>query len=160
MHFDTYAGIVDQIEHSCVWMSLYSWGEPFLNPQIDRFIAYAHEKRIATIMSSNLNKPLTPEMAEHLVRSGLDVLIVSLDGTTQEVYQVYRVNGYLDRVLDNIRLLVQKRAELGSVTPVLEWQFIVMRHNEHQVEEARRMAQDLGVDMFTPKRGGLPPRGG
>ena len=156
MHFDTYARVVDQIEDSCVWLSLYSWGEPFLNPQIDRFIAYAHQKRIATIVSSNLNKPLTPEMAERLVRSGLDVLIVSLDGTTQDVYQVYRVNGHLDRVLDNIRLLVQKRAELGSATPVLEWQFIVMRQNEHQVEEARRMAQDLGVDLFTPKRVDFP----
>ena len=156
MHFDTYARVVDQIEDSCVWLSLYSWGEPFLNPQIDRFIAYAHEKRIATIVSSNLNKPLTPEMAERLVRSGLDVLIVSLDGTTQDVYQVYRVNGHLERVLDNIRLLTQKRAELGSTTPVLEWQFIVMRHNEHQVEEARGMAEELGVDLFTPKRVDFP----
>ena len=156
MHFDTYARVVDQIEDSCVWLSLYSWGEPFLNPQIDRFIAYAHEKRIATLVSSNLNKPLTPEMAERLVRSGLDVLIVSLDGTTQDVYQVYRVNGHLDRVLDNIRLLVEKRAELGSATPVLEWQFIVMRQNEHQVEEARRIAQQLGVDLFTPKRVDFP----
>ena len=139
-----------------MWLSLYSWGEPFLNPQIDRFIAYAHQKRIATIVSSNLNKPLTPEMAERLVRSGLDVLIVSLDGTTQDVYEVYRVNGHLDRVLENIRLLTRKRAELGSATPVLEWQFIVMRHNEHQVEEARRMAQELGVDLFTPKRVDFP----
>ena len=156
MHFDTYARIVDQIEHSCVWLSLYSWGEPFLNPQIDRFITHAHEKRIATIVSSNLNKPLTPEMAERLVRSGLDVLIISMDGISQDVYQVYRINGHLERVLDNIRLLVQKRAELGSGTPVLEWQFIVMRQNEHQVEEARRMAQDLGVDAFTPKRVDFP----
>ena len=156
MHFDTYARVIDQIEHSCVWLSLYSWGEPFLNPQIDRFIAYAHEKRIATLVSSNLNKPLTPEMAERLVRSGLDVLIISLDGITQDVYQVYRVNGHLDRVLDNIRLLVQKRAELGSTTPLLEWQFIVMRHNEHQVEEARRMAGALGIDLFTPKRVDFP----
>ena len=107
-------------------------------------------------MSSNLNKPLTPEMADRLVRSGLDVLIVSLDGTTQDVYQVYRVNGHLERILDNIRLLVQKRAELGSTTPVLEWQFIVMRHNEHQVEEARGMADELGVDLFTPKRVDFP----
>ena len=156
MHFDTYARVVDQIEDSCVWLSLYSWGEPFLNPQIDRFIAYAHEKRIATLVSSNLNKPLTPEMAERLVRSGLDVLIISMDGITQDVYQVYRVNGHLDRVLDNIRLLVQKRAELGSATPVLEWQFIVMRHNEHQVEDARRMAGELGIDQFTPKRVDFP----
>ena len=151
MHFDTYASTVNQIKDYCIWLSLYSWGEPFLNREIDRFIAYAHEKRIATIVSSNLNKPLTPEMAERLVQSGLDVLIVSLDGTTQDVYEVYRVTGHLDRVLDNLRLIVETRKRLGSKTPFLEWQYIVMRQNEHQVDDAKRMAEELGVDTITFK---------
>ncbi len=156
MHFDTYTSTVDQIKDYCVWLSLYSWGEPFLNRDIDRFIAYAHERRIATIVSSNLNKPLTPEMAERLVKSGLDVLIVSLDGTTQDVYEVYRVTGHLDRVLDNLRLIGETRKRLGSKTPFLEWQYIVMRQNEHQVEEAKRMAVELGVDTITFKRVDFP----
>ena len=151
MHFDTFAKTIDEVKDHCIWLSLYSWGEPFLNRDIDRFVSYAHKSNIATIISSNLNKPLTPEMAERLIRSGLDVLIISLDGTTQDVYEVYRVAGHLDRVLDNIRLLTKKRAELGSTTPFLEWQFIVMRQNEHQVEEARQVAQELGVDAITFK---------
>jgi MoaA/NifB/PqqE/SkfB family radical SAM enzyme len=151
MHFDTFTSTVDQMKDYCIWLSLYSWGEPFLNKDIDRFIAYAHEKRIATIVSSNLNKPLTPEMAERLIKSGLDVLIISLDGTTQDVYEVYRVTGHLDRVLENLRLIVETRKRLGSKTPFLEWQYIVMRQNEHQVENARRMAQEMGVDTITFK---------
>lgn len=151
MHFDTYKSTVDQIKDYCIWLSLYSWGEPFLNRDVDRFIAYAHEKRIATIVSSNLNKPMTPAMAERLVKSGLDVLIVSLDGTTQDVYEVYRVTGHLDRVLDNLRLILETRKRLGSKTPFLEWQYIVMRQNEHQVEDAKRMAEELGVDTITFK---------
>ncbi len=156
MHFNTFASIVDQIKGYCVWLSLYSWGEPFLNREIDRFIAHAHERRIATIVSSNLNKPLTPEMAERLIRSGLDVLIVSLDGTTQDVYEVYRVTGHLERVMDNLRLIVETRKRLGSKTPFLEWQYIVMRQNEHQVEDAKRMAEELGVDTITFKRVDFP----
>ena len=156
MHFDTFKRTVDQIRDYCIWLSLYSWGEPFLNKEIDKYVAYAHDADIATIISSNLNKPLTPGMAERLIRSGLDVLIISLDGTTQEVYEVYRVGGYLDRVLDNVKLLVEKRKELGYTTPRLEWQFIVMRQNEHQISEARRMARELGVDDIVFKKVDFP----
>lgn len=156
MHFDLFKKLIDEIKDYCIWLSLYSWGEPFLNKEIDRYVAYANEANVATVMSSNLNKPLTPEMAESLIRSGLDALIISLDGTTQEVYQVYRVGGHLDRVLDNIRLLVQKKVELGYSTPYLEWQFIVMRQNEHQIPEARRMAKELGVDDLVFKKVDFP----
>ena len=97
MHFETYTKTIDQIKDYCVWLSLYSWGEPFLNRRIHEFVAYAHQNRIATIMSTNLNKPLTPEMADNIIKSGLDVMIVSLDGVTQEVYEKYRVGGRLDR---------------------------------------------------------------
>ena len=156
MHFDLYKETVEQIKKYCIWLSLYSWGEPFLNKEIDKYVAYAHQSNIGTVISSNLNKPLTPEVTERLIRSGLDVLIVSLDGTTQEVYEIYRVGGYLDRVLDNIKLLAQKKKEMGSKTPYLEWQFIVMRQNEHQIPEARRMAKELGVDGIVFKKVDFP----
>ncbi len=156
MHFGLFQRTIDQIKDHCIWLSLYSWGEPFLNKEIDKYVAYAHEANLATIISSNLNKPLTPEMAESLIRSGLDTLIISLDGVTQDVYEVYRVAGHLDRVLDNIKLLVEKKRELRSKTPYLEWQYIVMRQNEHQIPEARRMAKELGVDGVIFKKVDFP----
>ncbi len=153
MNYELFTEIVDQIKHSCLWLTLYSWGEPFLNQRIHEYIAYAHKQKIATIISSNLNKPLTPEMAEQVVRSGLDVMIVSLDGVTQEVYEIYRVAGHLDRVLDNLRLLDETKRRLGSETPYIEWQFIVMKQNEHQLDEARELAGTLGVDSLVFKKG-------
>ena len=156
MHFDVFKKTIDQIKDNCIWLSLYSWGEPFLNREIDQYIAYANKNNITTMISSNLNRRLTPDLAERLVRSGLDVLIVSLDGTTQEVYQVYRVGGRLERVLDNIKLLDETRKRLGSKTPYIEWQFIVMRQNEHQIPEARRLANELGVDGIVFKKVDFP----
>ena len=156
MHFDLYKKTIDEVKDYCIWLSLYSWGEPFLNNRIDQYIAYAHKANIATMISSNLNKPLTRDMAERLVLSGLDTLIISLDGTTQDVYQVYRVGGHLNRVLDNIKLLVQVRNDLGYKTPYFEWQFIVMRQNEHQVSEAQQLAAELGVDNIVFKRVDFP----
>ena len=156
MHYDTYTKTIDQIKDYCVWLSLYSWGEPFLNRRIHEFVAYAHRNKIATIMSSNLNKPLTHEMAENIIKSGLDVLIVSLDGVTQEVYETYRVGGRLDRALDNLKLLVQKKRELGFTTPHVEWQFIVMRQNENQMEDAKVLAAEIGVDSLIFKNVDFP----
>ena len=83
-------------------------------------------------------------------------MIVSLDGLTQDVYETYRVNGHLDRVLDNLRLLDRKKRELGSKTPHIEWQFIVMRQNEHQLEEARVLAGELGIDSLVFKKVDFP----
>ena len=156
MDFDLFTELVDQIKNSCMWLTLYSWGEPFLNQRIHEYIEYAHDKKIATIISSNLNKPLTPEMAEQVIRSGLDVMIVSLDGVTQDVYEVYRVTGHLDRVLANLHLLDEKKRELGSKTPYIEWQFIVMKQNEHQLEEAKVLATELGVDSLVFKKVDFP----
>ena len=156
MDFDLFTKVVDQIKHSCLWLTLYSWGEPLLNQRIHEYIEYAHKQKIATIISSNLNKPLTPLITEQVIRSGLDVMIVSLDGITQDVYEVYRVNGHLDRVLENLRLLDQKKRELGSKKPYIEWQFIVMRQNEHQLDEAKVLAGELGVDSLVFKKVDFP----
>ena len=156
MHFDTFARLIDEIKDYCVWLTLYSWGEPFLNKEIDRFLAYAHQASIATTISTNLNKPLTPDMAQRIIQAGLDTLIVSIDGTTQEVYEQYRVGGWLDRVLANLKLLVDTKQRLRSRTPYIEWQFIVMRQNQHQIPEARAMAREIGVDAIVFKKVDFP----
>ena len=156
MDYELFKDTIDQIHQSCMWLTLYSWGEPFLNPHIHDFVGYAHRRGIGTIISTNLNKPLNETMAENIIRSGLDIMIISLDGTTQEVYQQYRVNGLLSRVTANIELLARKKRQLGMQTPRLEWQFIVMRQNEHQIPEARRMAERLGVDSIVFKKVDFP----
>ena len=156
MHFDTFKKTVDEIKGHTIWLSLYSWGEPLLNKQLPRFIRYAHQSRIATVISTNLSLKLTPEKVEELVRSGLDIMIVSLDGVTQEVYEKYRVRGKLDLVLENIKLIAEKKRELGTRDPYIEWQFIVMKQNEHQIPEARRLARELGVDQIIFKKVDFP----
>ena len=156
MHFDTFRKTIDEIKDYVIWLSLYSWGEPLLNKQISKFISYAHQANISTIISTNLSLPLPPEKVEAIVRSGLDVMIISLDGVTQEVYEKYRVKGKLPLVMDNIRLFVQKKKELGYKTPYLEWQFIVMKQNEHQIPEAQRLARELGVDRIIFKKVDFP----
>jgi len=80
------------------------------------------------------------------VESGLDRIIISIDGTTQETYESYRVGGQLQKVLEGTRNLVKWRKQLNSKTPHIIFQFLVVKPNEHQIEEVERIAKEIGVD--------------
>jgi len=108
-------------------------------------VGYAASKKIYTATSTN-GHYLDEANARRTVESGLDRLIISIDGTTQDVYQQYRVGGKLEKVLAGTRQIVKWKRELKSRTPFVIFQFLVVRPNEHQMEDVRRLARDLGVD--------------
>jgi radical SAM protein with 4Fe4S-binding SPASM domain len=89
---------------------------------------------------------MSESIAREVIESGLDQLIISIDGATQEVYEQYRIHGNLDRVLAGTRTLVQQKKVMRSETPHIVFQFLVVAPNEHQIPEVLKMAQDLGVD--------------
>jgi radical SAM protein with 4Fe4S-binding SPASM domain len=91
-----------------------------------------------------------------LIKSGLEYLVVSLDGTTQEVYSKYRIGGSLDKVLQNLTNIINKKKSLKSKRPFIEWQFLVMKQNCHQIDYAKRMAKEIGVDLIRFIPVGLP----
>jgi radical SAM protein with 4Fe4S-binding SPASM domain len=146
MRFERFKIIIDNLAPNLYEVNLHNWGEPLLNLDVFKMIEYAQHKNIGTNMSTNLNTPRETDM-ENLVRSNLEYLIVSLDGTTDDVYKKYRRRGDFKLVMSNLRKLVEIRQSLNRKTPVIEWQFIVMKHNIHQVEDARRIAKQIGVDF-------------
>jgi radical SAM protein with 4Fe4S-binding SPASM domain len=143
--------IVGQIAPYAYRVELYNWGEPLLHPDIFQMIAYVRERRISTGLSSNLNH-LDPAMARQLVESGLSQLVVSIDGATQDSYAVYRRGGKLEKVLENLQLLVDTRRSLKRSTPFIIARMLVGKHNEHEVEAVRTMVYGTGVDGFTTGR--------
>lgn len=146
MSFGNFQEIVERLAPYLVKLILYNWGEPFLHSDIIPMIDYAHRKKIATVISSNLN--IMPEGgAEALVRSGLDDLIISCDGLTQETYEVYRRGGKLEKVLANLHAISEARKKMKSRTPVIEFQFLVFRHNEHEVKQVAHFARKHGADF-------------
>lgn len=155
MDYEHFKKVIDRLSPSAYEVSLYNWGEPLLHKDIFEMIKYARSKNLATVMSSHLsvNKP---ELMDQILDSGLEELTVSIDGVTQDVYEKYRVKGNLELVLSNLRRLIAMREERRSVTPVIEWQFIVFKHNEHQIDAAKRMADEIGVDLIRFIPAGLP----
>jgi MoaA/NifB/PqqE/SkfB family radical SAM enzyme len=124
----------------------YNNSEPFLNKRTPQYLRIANMYRINTMISSNMSIPGLD--AEAIVDSGLNLLMTAIDGTTQEVYQRYRRGGHLDLVFENVRRIVEAKKRLKSATPRLRWQFLTFRHNIHQIDDAIKMAQDIGYDSF------------
>lgn len=142
---EVYQKVIDELQDTLLYLLLYFQGEPYLHPQFLELVQYAHQRGIYTATSTNAHY-LTDARARQTVKSGLSRLIISLDGTTQEVYEQYRVGGKLEKVLEGTRRLLHWRKALRSRTPHVIFQFLVVRPNEHQLEEARQLAKQLGVD--------------
>ena len=89
---DFFSETIDQLHKELFYLVFYFQGEPYLNPGFLDMVKYAASKKIYTATSTNAHY-LTDENAKRTVESGLDRLIISIDGTTQETYQQYRVGG-------------------------------------------------------------------
>ncbi len=137
---------IDDIYKELLYLIFYFQGEPYLNPDFLDMVKYAHDKGIYTATSTNAHY-LTNEKAKKTIESGLDRLIISIDGTTQDVYQSYRVGGKLEKVLEGARNIVKWKKELNSKTPFVFFQFLVVKPNEHQIEEIKQLAKEIGVDQ-------------
>jgi len=108
-------------------------------------VKYASSKGLYTATSTNAHY-LTDDAAKRTVESGLDRLIISIDGTTQEVYKQYRVGGNINKVIDGAKNIVKWKKKLNSKTPFVFFQFLVVKPNEHQIEEIKLLAKEVGVD--------------
>jgi radical SAM protein with 4Fe4S-binding SPASM domain len=147
---DFFHETIDQLHKELTYLVFYFQGEPYLNPNFLEMVQYAASKKIYTATSTNAHY-LNEANARKTVESGLDRLIISIDGTTQETYQQYRVGGKLEKVLQGAANIVKWKKELKSKTPFIIFQFLVVRHNEHQIEAVQQLAKEIGVDQVRLK---------
>ena len=150
MSLDKFKIVVDQVKHHTNAIQLYFMGESFLNRYIYDMVRYAKAQKIFVNIYSN-GSVLDPARA---VECGLDEINFNIGGMTQETHQTYRVNSNLERVQSNIKALVAAREQFfchsqrngRPRTPLISVGFIVMKHNEHEVEEFTRVVSTWGVD--------------
>ncbi len=140
-----YKRTIDEIGEKLIYLYFYFQGEPYLHPRFAELVKYAAQKKIYTVTSTNAHF-LTERKARETVESGLDRIIISIDGSTQETYQEYRVGGTLEKVIEGTRNLVRMRKELKSKTPHIIFQFLVVKPNQHQIDDVKKLALELGVD--------------
>jgi MoaA/NifB/PqqE/SkfB family radical SAM enzyme len=145
MGFELFKKVIDECGPYIYKLDLYNWGEPFLNKDIFKMIKYAKTYRTKVEISSNLNV-FSDEMCKELLDSGLDVLTVSLDGASQKSVSAYQKGGNFEQVIANIKNIVNKKKELNTKYPLINWRFLVNKYNEHEIGKARELAKELDID--------------
>lgn len=142
---DFFRSTVEQLKDDLLYLIFYFQGEPYLNPDFLDMVKHASDRGIYTATSTNAHY-LKDENAKRTVESGLDRMIISIDGTTQETYENYRVGGKLDKVIEGTKNLIRWKKELNSKTPHVIFQFLVVKPNEHQIEDVMKLGEEIGVD--------------
>ena len=145
LDYNFYKKTVDEIGDKLIYLYFYFQGEPYLHPKFLELVKYASQKKIYTVTSTNAHF-LTERKAKETVESGLDRILISIDGTTQETYEQYRIGGNLEKVIEGTKNLVQAKKDLNSPTPHIVFQFLVVNPNQHQIEGVKKLAKELGVD--------------
>lgn len=148
--FDLYKKIIEENKNSLIYLTLYFQGEPLIHKQFLAMVQYARRYQIFISTSTN-GHFITDKIAKATVLSGLNKIIISLDGTTQEVYEIYRKEGKLAKVLLGTHHLIKWKRTLRKKTPKVIWQFLITKYNEHQVQEVQEIAKAMGVDKLTLK---------
>lgn len=142
---DFFRKTIDELHKQLIYLIFYFQGEPYINPGFLDMVKYAKDKGIYTITSTN-GHFLNDANAKKTIESGLDRMIISVDGTTQETYENYRKEGNLDSVLQGARNIVKWKKEMNSATPHTIFQFLVVKPNEHQIDEIYKLAEEIGID--------------
>ena len=143
---DFFRETIDDIHKELLYLIFYFQGEPYLNPDFLEMVKYASHQKAYILLPLPMPITLTDDNARKTVESGLDRLIISIDGTTQDVYQQYRVGGNIEKVIEGAKNIMKWKKELKSKTPFVFFQFLVVKPNEHQIEDIKRLAKEVGVD--------------
>lgn len=155
MSLDCFKSYFDPMSDYLFEAYLHNWGESLLNKEVFKMIEHAQSRNVGTNISTNLSETTSADI-DALLDSGLEYLIVSLDGTTEESYSKYRVRGKFDNVMANMAEIIRRRNQRKLKHPFVEWQFIVMKQNEHQIPEAEEIAKKTGVDLLRFIPVGMP----
>lgn len=148
--FDNFKKIIDEISDTGFYIQLFFQGEPYLNKKLDEMIEYAQCKNVYVSISTN-GLLITEKNIDKLMDNLPDKMIFSLDGLDEESYQNYRVGGTFKKADESLRLLVETKKKLNKKKPFVELQFIVMKQNEHLLDEVKKYAEERFVDRLVFK---------
>lgn len=150
IQLDQFEKILKEVHEHLMYLTFYFQGEPYLNPDFLKMVSLAKKFNIYTTTSTNAHF-LDDQTARETVESGLDRLIISIDGATQGTYESYRKEGSLEKVLDGTKHVIEWRKKLKQKSPKVIWQFLVVKPNEHEIPEIKQLAQQNGVDKVVFK---------
>jgi radical SAM protein with 4Fe4S-binding SPASM domain len=150
MNLDEFRSIIDDMQDYLLFLVMWDWGEPLLNPELPAMIRYANKQGIKTVTSTNGHLPNDESFLKDLLTSGLSTIIVAIDSLSSDHYEEYRKKGSLNRALEGLKKIIAVKKRTNSKTEIV-LRMVVMKQNEHEMASMRKNAELLGVDRFTVK---------
>lgn len=139
MSFEEFKRIVEQFPR-LKWIGLSGIGSAFLNKDFLKMLAYLKAKGIFVEFFDTFDL-ITPQISEELVRLGIDKIWMSLDAAKKDTYGKIRVGGDFDRVVNNLKSLIEAKKRFKTPIPELWFHYIM---NEHNVQEAPEFVDLIG----------------
>jgi MoaA/NifB/PqqE/SkfB family radical SAM enzyme len=146
MDFGLFRKVIDEVAGKTLVLSFGHLGEPILNRDLAKMVRYAKDKNVNSFVTTNFSVKITDEQMEAIIRSGLKIISIPLDGFTQEIYATTRINGNVSLVKKNIERLIEMRNRLGIKELFIEVQTATFKHNPHEIPAIAEYCKNLGVD--------------
>jgi Radical SAM superfamily len=151
LDFELFRRVIDEAGPSLGRVDFFNYGEAFLHKRAIEMCEYikANFPHIYLYTSTN-GLAFTEEQARRLVRSGIDEVTFSIDGSTAGTYAQYRKRGDFDKAIRNLTAAADEKRTAGRDLPFINWRYILFNHNDSDEEmtRARQMAGDIGVDRL------------
>ncbi len=131
-----------------VYAAVQGLGEPLLNENVFAITSQLRRRmpshgRIAMTTNATL---LEPAVAARIIDSGLNSFIVSIDGACKDTYEKSRTGASFDQVIRNVAGAVAYRASSGRKDLWFTVNFVIMKHNVHEIPAIVKLAASLGLD--------------
>jgi hypothetical protein len=152
LDYDLFTRVVDEAGPALGRIDFFNYGEAFLHKRALDMVEYIKSRFPQVYLYTSTNGlALTEDGARRLARSGIDEVTFSIDGARQEAYVQYRQRGDFAKAIRNLTALVDEKHTRGFDVPFVNWRYILFTHNDSDddLDLARRMAADIGVDRLT-----------
>lgn len=152
MSIQTFKKVIDKVRNKIFCYEMMNWGEPFLNPNLIDMLSYLAKYGLRSKVDSNFCAfEFSDDFCEDIIKSGNWMISASIDGASEKTCSLYRKNGNFELAMGNLERLCQARDRLKSKTPIIHWQFLVHKNNEHEIEAAKIIAKKLQISLtFMP----------
>lgn len=115
-----------------------NFGDPLMHPELDQIVEFFQNKKIKISTNASLR---SRQWWSNFAKNNKNVSVIfCIDGIGKE-HELYRRNTSYEKIMDNAKSFIKA----GGTA---HWQFIVFRHNEHQIDEAKRLSSELGFETI------------
>jgi pyruvate-formate lyase-activating enzyme len=156
MDFTTFTKIIDDcVESGVKSVKPQFRGESLIHPKVSEMIKYAKDKGLHVHITTNAEL-LSEKIAEKIIKSGLDHIIISFHGFDREQYEKIHGKDSFEKTLDNIKKFAMTREKLGSKTPKISLQATIMDLNYKSISNIFEMFKGY-TDEFRVSNCGYHP---